>query len=133
MDPKSILDVEFNETTGMIVAKDIDFFSLCEQHLLPFFGRIHIGYIPNTKVVGVSKLVRLVDCFTRRLQLQERITREIADSLDKYLKPSGVIVVAEATHMCMRMKGRETLVRSRRPRSAVRSKMQNLAKSSLIC
>ena len=106
MDPKKILQVEFNETTGMIVAKDIDFFSLCEHHLLPFFGRVHIGYIPaGKKVVGVSKLVRLVDCFTRRLQLQERITRQIADSLDRYLKPSGVIVVAEASHMCMRMRG----------------------------
>ena len=67
MEPKKILEVEFNETTGMIVAKDIDFFSLCEHHLLPFFGRIHIGYIPRAKIVGVSKLVRLVYCFTRRL------------------------------------------------------------------
>lgn len=105
MDPKRILEVEFNETTGMIVAKDIGFFSLCEHHLLPFFGRVHIGYIPNSKIVGISKLVRLVDCFSRRLSLQERITRQIADSLDKYLKPSGVIVVAEASHMCMRMRG----------------------------
>lgn len=105
MDPKKILEVEFNETTGMIVAKDIDFFSLCEHHLLPFYGRVHIGYIPNSKIVGVSKLVRLVDCFSRRLQLQERITRQIADSMDKYLKPAGVVVVAEASHMCMRMRG----------------------------
>lgn len=105
MDPKKILEVEFNETTGMIVAKDIDFFSLCEHHLLPFYGKMHIGYIPDSKIVGVSKLVRLVDCFSRRLQLQERITRQVADSLDKYLKPKGVIVVAEATHMCMRMRG----------------------------
>lgn len=105
MNPKKILEVEFNEVTGMIVAKSIEFFSLCEHHLLPFYGKVHIAYIPRNKVVGLSKLVRLVDCFSKRLQVQERITRQIADSIDENLKPIGVAVVIEATHMCMRMRG----------------------------
>jgi GTP cyclohydrolase I len=105
MNPKKILEVEFNEVTGMIVAKGIDFFSLCEHHLLPFYGKVHIAYIPRNKVVGLSKLVRLVDCFSRRLQVQERITKQIADSMDENLKPVGVAVVIEAIHMCMRMRG----------------------------
>jgi GTP cyclohydrolase IA len=105
MDPQKILQVEFNEVTGMIVAKSIDFFSLCEHHLLPFYGKVHIGYIPKDKVVGLSKLVRLVDCFGRRLQVQERMTRQIADSIDQNLKPVGIAVVVEAQHMCMRMRG----------------------------
>jgi GTP cyclohydrolase I len=104
-DPKSILSREFNEVTGMVVAKDIDFFSLCEHHLLPFFGRVSIGYIPNKKVVGLSKIVRLVNVFSRRLQLQERLTKQIADAINLHLKPLGVIVVIQARHLCMEMRG----------------------------
>ncbi len=105
MDPKSILDREFNEVTGIVVAKNIGFFSLCEHHMLPFHGTVSIGYIPSHTVVGVSKLVRLVDCFSRRLQLQERLTKQIADSINKILRPQGVIVVVEARHLCMEMRG----------------------------
>ncbi len=104
-DPKKLLTVEFNETTGMVISKDIDFFSLCEHHMLPFFGKVHIGYIPNGKVVGLSKLARLVECYSRRLQLQERMTKQIADAIDSNLSPLGVVVVVEAEHLCMRMRG----------------------------
>ena len=105
MKPKEILAREWNEVTGMVVAKDIEFFSLCEHHLLPFYGKAHLGYIPLKKVVGLSKLVRLVDCFSRRLQLQERMTKQIADALNDNLKPLGVAVVVEARHLCMEMRG----------------------------
>lgn len=103
--PEEILDVEFNETSGMVLSKDIEFFSLCEHHLLPFHGRVHIGYIPNGKVVGVSKLSRLVEVYSKRLQLQERLTKQIADALNSQLTPHGVIVVIEAEHLCMKMRG----------------------------
>lgn len=105
MDPKEILSKEWHEVTGMVVAKDIEFFSLCEHHLLPFYGKAHLGYIPWKKVVGLSKLVRLVDCFSRRLQLQERMTKQIADALRDNLKPLGVAVVVQARHLCMEMRG----------------------------
>ena len=108
-DPKKILSKEWSEVTGMVVAKDIDFFSLCEHHLLPFYGKVHIGYIPSKAVVGVSKLVRLVDCFSKRLQLQERMTKQICDALFSNLRPHGVVVVVQAKHLCMQMRG----VRSR--------------------
>ncbi|HMK82390.1 MAG TPA: GTP cyclohydrolase I FolE [Candidatus Bathyarchaeia archaeon] len=104
-DPKRVLAKEWSEVTGMVVAKDIDFFSLCEHHLLPFYGKVHIGYIPSKAVVGVSKLVRLVDCFSKRLQLQERMTKQICDALYSNLRPHGVVVVVQAKHLCMQMRG----------------------------
>jgi len=105
MNPKEILSREWNEVSGMVVAKDIGFFSLCEHHLLPFHGNVHIGYIPSRAVVGLSKLVRLVDCFSKRLQLQERMTKQIADALYETLRPHGVVVVVQARHLCMEMRG----------------------------
>ncbi|MDP2039309.1 MAG: GTP cyclohydrolase I FolE [Ignavibacteria bacterium] len=91
----------------MVIVKDIDFYSMCEHHLLPFYGKIHIAYIPKGKIVGLSKIPRIVDVFAKRLQVQERMTQEIADTLEKYLQPRGVAVVAEGYHMCMMMRGVE--------------------------
>ena len=91
----------------MIIMKDIDFFSLCEHHILPFFGKAHIAYLPRGKIVGISKIPRLVDIYARRLQVQERMTTQIANLLMDRLEPDGVAVVVEAEHLCMRMRGVE--------------------------
>ena len=91
----------------MVVVRDIEFFSMCEHHLIPFFGRAHVGYLPNGKVIGLSKIPRIVDMFSRRLQLQERLTSQIANTLQNVLNPVGVAVVMEGRHLCMQMRGVE--------------------------
>ncbi len=107
-DPKSIMTVfEDGACDEMVILRDIEFFSTCEHHMLPFFGKISIGYIPRGKVVGVSKLARLVEIFARRLQVQERLVGEIADTLMALLEPAGVMVIAEAKHLCMVARGVE--------------------------
>ena len=100
----ALFDVNYDE---MVMVKDIDFYSLCEHHMVPFFGRVHVAYIPNGKVVGLSKIPRTVEIFARRLQVQERLTMDIAQTLEKVLKPKGVGVVVEAKHLCMMMRGVE--------------------------
>jgi GTP cyclohydrolase I len=108
-DPLAILNNALFEVTydEMVVVRDIDFYSLCEHHLIPFFGRVHVAYIPNGRVVGLSKIPRLVEMFARRLQVQERLTVEIAETIEKVLRPRGVAVVVEAIHLCMMMRGVE--------------------------
>jgi GTP cyclohydrolase I len=98
----ALFSVDYNE---MVIVRDIDFYSLCEHHLLPFFGRCHVAYIPRDKVVGLSKIPRLVEIFSRRLQVQERLTNQIAETLREKIDPLGVGVVMEATHLCMLMRG----------------------------
>jgi GTP cyclohydrolase IA len=98
----AMFDVEYDE---MVVVKDIDFYSLCEHHLLPFYGKAHVGYLPNQKVIGLSKIPRMVEMFARRLQVQERMTQQIALTLDELIKPAGIGVVVEAQHLCAAMRG----------------------------
>jgi GTP cyclohydrolase I len=100
----ALFTVDYNE---MVIVKDIDFYSLCEHHLLPFFGKCHIAYIPRTQVIGLSKIPRLVEVFARRLQIQERMTNQIAETIRAKLDPLGVAVVVEGTHLCMSMRGVE--------------------------
>src|ERR1700704_983165 len=100
----ALFTVDYSE---MVIVKDIDFYSLCEHHLLPFFGKCHVAYIPSTRVIGLSKIPRLVDVFARRLQVQERLTNQIADTIRDKIAPLGVAVVMEATHLCMSMRGVE--------------------------
>jgi GTP cyclohydrolase I len=95
------------EGEGMVLVRDVEFHSLCEHHLLPFFGRVHVAYLPARKIIGLSKIPRLVDLFARRLQVQERITEQVADALMQLLEPKGVLVLAEARHLCMAMRGVE--------------------------
>jgi len=108
-DPAKILrgamfDVDYDE---MVIVKDVEMFSLCEHHMLPFFGKVHVAYIPKGKVIGLSKIPRLVEVFARRLQVQERLTRQIADTIQEAINPQGVGVVIEARHLCMMMRGIE--------------------------
>jgi GTP cyclohydrolase I len=101
---QALFTVDYNE---MVIVRDIDFYSLCEHHLLPFFGKCHVAYIPRTKVIGLSKIPRLVDVFARRLQIQERMTNQIAETIREKIDPLGVAVVCEGTHLCMSMRGVE--------------------------
>jgi GTP cyclohydrolase IA len=137
LDPEKVInDALFTEDyEEMIVQKDIDFFSLCEHHLLPFFGKAHVAYIPHHKIVGLSKLARLVDVYARRLQVQERLTNQIANIIMEKLDPLGVAVVIEAEHLCMRMRGVEkqnsmiitsTLLGAFRTRQETRSEFMTL-------
>jgi GTP cyclohydrolase IA len=100
----ALFDVDYDE---MVIVKDIEFFSQCEHHLLPFFGKAHIAYVPEGKVIGLSKIPRLVDVFARRLQVQERLTRQIGDAITEAIHPQGVAVILEAQHLCMMMRGVE--------------------------
>lgn len=106
VDPRDVLGVTFDENhEELVIVKDIVYYSQCEHHMAPFFGKVHIGYIPSGKIAGLSKLARLVEAVTRRLQVQERITSQIADIMDEVLKPQGVMVVVEGEHLCMCARG----------------------------
>jgi GTP cyclohydrolase I len=100
----ALFDVDYDE---MVIVKDIEFYSMCEHHLLPFFGKAHVAYVPNGKVIGLSKIPRLVDVFSRRLQVQERLTRQIGDAITEAIQPQGVAVILEGQHLCMMMRGVE--------------------------
>ncbi|MGG3839467.1 GTP cyclohydrolase I FolE [Paenibacillus thiaminolyticus] len=106
VDPRDVLGVTFDEAhEELVIVKDITYYSLCEHHMAPFFGKVHIGYIPSGQVAGLSKLARLVEAVTRRLQVQERVTSEIADIMEEVLKPHGVMVIVEGEHLCMCSRG----------------------------
>ena len=121
----ALFTVDYSE---MVIVKDIDFYSLCEHHLLPFFGKCHVAYIPSTRVIGLSKIPRLVDVFARRLQVQERLTDQVAEALCRVLKPLGVGVVIEAYHLCMMMRGVEKQ-NSKTVTSALRGAFRDDAKT----
>lgn len=106
-DPVEMINNAFftEKQDEMILVKNIDFYSLCEHHMLPFFGKAHVAYLPDDRIIGLSKIARLVEIYARRLQVQERLTRQVADTLNDCLKPKGVAVVVEAKHMCMQMRG----------------------------
>lgn len=108
-DPIAILNsAKFSEDyRQMVIVRDINFYSLCEHHMIPFYGKVHVAYIPNGQVTGLSKIARVVDCFSHRLQIQERMTKQIRECIQDALKPLGVMVVVEAQHMCMQMRGVE--------------------------
>ncbi len=141
LDPDKVLNGALfaEEYEEMIVQKDIDFFSLCEHHLLPFFGKAHVAYIPHHRIVGVSKLARLVDVYARRLQVQERLTNQIAQTIMEKIEPLGVAVVVEAEHLCMRMRGVEkqnslvitsSLLGAFRTRQETRAEFMNLIRKA---
>ncbi|MDE1175251.1 MAG: GTP cyclohydrolase I FolE [Edaphobacter sp.] len=119
----ALFDVDYDE---MVIVKDIEFFSMCEHHLLPFFGKAHVAYVPNGKVIGLSKIPRLVDVFARRLQVQERLTRQIGEAITEAIHPQGVAVILEAQHLCMMMRGVE-----KQHSSTVTSAMLGVFKSQL--
>lgn len=124
-DPKKHIKAIFKSNNDqMVVVKDIDYWSHCEHHMVPFFGKIHIGYIPNEKVLGLSKFARIVEVFARRLQIQENLTQEIADFLNKSLEPKGLIVVVEGQHLCMVMRGVKK-INSTTITSAVKGNFEN--------
>jgi GTP cyclohydrolase I len=100
----ALFDVKYDE---VVIVRDIEFFSMCEHHMLPFFGRMHVAYLPDAKVIGLSKIPRIVDIFARRLQIQERLTQQVAESIDELVRPRGVAVICEARHFCMMMRGVE--------------------------
>ncbi len=119
----ALFDVQYDE---MVVVSNIDFFSLCEHHMLPFFGKCHVGYLPDKKVIGISKIARLVEMFSRRLQVQERLTTQIARTIDDKIKPLGVGVVVEGQHMCMMMRG----VEKQNSRAVTSSMLGNFRRSA---
>jgi GTP cyclohydrolase I len=135
----ALFAVKYDE---MVIVKDIEFFSMCEHHLLPFYGKAHVAYLPNEKVIGLSKIPRLVDMFARRLQVQERLTQEIAETLQQILHPRGVAVILEAQHFCMMMRGVEkqhsgtvtsAMLGDFRERKETRDEFLNLVSKSRIC